>query len=719
MDGFSIPFPVHDATVFEGNLFLATSHGIRVVSSNGESKVYTAEDGLEAASFVSVEASPNALYAISQQGAVARFSKGSSSFEIINRSFLEQGKQAIPALTLISSDILVIAFRSRLAFFNLETEEFLITLSKIGDVSLEGKSPTAIAAYNDSLYVGVEDVVYVRKMEWDNLKNDRLFADPTSWKKIKVNEFVGAIALDSQGKLKTRSQKGTYVFGESLELAAAEDTSKLIVNGKPLNMALLRKGDTSKVSWVIPEGNGFFFAGSQFVGYGNRTSVKDYTPWLAYQLGPVYEVTTLPNGGIIASGNNSMLSYVEGAGLVFSNPMPTNSIGWSNSFDGPNHLMKTLSVLPQGQMYYGIWGYGGTVFENYKSPEIQSLILATSGSCLENYLENYLVSASAIPAPDSSGFLVSYWGKEHYGLAFVNLYGDVLCAPAVGTTPIAGAMVARKVEGGSDWEVFVSSGTTAALNGTGSIDKFILEPPSRSGFSLRIIDKKSISTPEKGFVLDMAFDKENRLWGITYSNIAFLESEDMLRTPHRISQFSASAFSAIAIDPQGNPWVSSNGQGVFRLQRKNNSADTLAAKKITTRDGLLSENVYDIALDSVTGSIWFAQDLGLSRLQRNDLRTANGFMTDSSSKEVVVYPNPYRPKIHQKVVFDYVSEKAHISILNAGGKLVRSFSGEDLEGGKAEWDGMDASGRLVAPGVYHYFIKKGNKKKKGRLLIVH
>ena len=71
------------------------------------------------------------------------------------------------------------------------------------------------------------------------------------------------------------------------------------------------------------------------------------------------------------------------------------------------------------------------------------------------------------------------------------------------------------------------------------------------------------------------------------------------------------------------------------------------------------------------------------------------------------------------VIFENISEDASVLIYNAGGHLVRSFRGSDLLGGRLEWDGRDRSGNLVAPGVYHYFIVKGSKKKTGKLLIVH
>jgi flagellar hook assembly protein FlgD len=94
-------------------------------------------------------------------------------------------------------------------------------------------------------------------------------------------------------------------------------------------------------------------------------------------------------------------------------------------------------------------------------------------------------------------------------------------------------------------------------------------------------------------------------------------------------------------------------------------------------------------------------------------------MTEDASEGVKVYPNPFRPKLQPYVVFDNVSDDAVIGVYNRGGKLVTSLRGNDIAGGRAEWDGKMKNGSFVAPGVYQYVIRGGSKTKKGKLLIVH
>lgn len=714
-EGFTQPFPVQGAALFGGNLYLATAGGVRSVGASGETALYSSEDGLGFSDVASVIQANGALYAISNKGVVARFTQGASKFTELNRSYETTGSVAVDDLVALGEGVLVIGFEDRLAFYDLARDAFIISLSGVADLKFLDSPPTALLVRGDSLLVAAGGNVYYREMAWDSLSHDRLISNPDSWTLLKEASSVGSMAFDASGALKTRSLSGSFEWRGGKEYAAAEDSSALVIAGKEVASGELFSNGVSRVKWIFPSEGKYFFAGSNFIGYGTASSVADLSAWSYYTLGPTYEATALPNGGIIASSIYSTLAFTNGSSV--STPVGIPNAGWTNEIDY-GHLMKTLAVLPGGQTHYAIWGLGSTVFTGYDAGAVLLQAFATSGTCMENYLSNYLVIHSAIAAPDSVGFLASFWGENAYGLVYFDLYGDVFCAAGVGSSGQSGAIAARVAESGS-WEVFVAyRGNASSLNTAGGIDYFLITPPSRTG-SLYVEGRSEIATPENMYPIDMEFDSESRLWAVTYSTLGFWESGDSLREPNRMAPFSTNSFSSIAIDPQDAIWVGTTGNGVYRLAKAKSSVDTLVATHFSMRSGLLSDNVYDLALDSVNGSLWFAQDLGLAKLTRDDLRSASGYMTSSADSSVKVYPNPFRPKLHAQLVFDYVSEDARISIFNAGGKLVKSLAGNDLLGGRAEWDGKDGSGRLVAPGVYHYLVKRGSKTKKGKLLIIH
>ena len=195
--------------------------------------------------------------------------------------------------------------------------------------------------------------------------------------------------------------------------------------------------------------------------------------------------------------------------------------------------------------------------------------------------------------------------------------------------------------------------------------------------------------------------------------------QDSLRNPLSTNGLTGSGFTSIDADSRGNLWVGTSTQGAFRLTPRTTSPDTLSVQRFTTRHGLLSDRIQDIAVDSVLGFVWFAHENGISRYRRNDLRGTDGNMTEEAREGVKVYPNPFRPKMHPFVLFDNVSDDAVIGVYNRGGKLVVSLKGGGTSGGRVEWDGKMSDGSLVAPGVYQYVIRGASNVKKGKLLIIH
>jgi len=714
-EGFAEPYPVNDAKIFDNTLVLATANGVRFVDASGASVMRTSANGLGATGFASLAIVGEDLYAISENGIIARKIGGSWNFEQVNRSYEEFGANVVPGAVAVGGDYMVIAFRNKLAFFDVKSKSYLTSIAKIGSIVLGTYSPTSVLVSNDSLFIAVGNSVFLRKMDWKNLSTDRFLADPASWTEIPFEKPVLSMAL-LDGKLKTRSIAGSYYFENGREFSASEDSVMLIANGEKIkNEELYFKGK-SRARFVLSCENKIFLAGSNFVGVLEAGNLIDLTPFNRYSLGGTYEMTALSKGGMIVSGMNSKLSAFTGS--TFSIPVNSNDEGWKNAEGGMNFLIKALSELPSGEILYNIWGIGIYVYRNYSFDETLFSIQRNDGTCIENFMENFMVPASATPAPDGSGFLVSYWSKNNYGIAFVDLYGDVYCASGIGSTEFSGPMLARLLKDGS-YEVFVASNVAQSENGNGSLDRFVMRSP-RSGGELSVIDKQNLKTPNHEFPVDLAFASDSTLWIATYSKIGHWNSGDSVMVPHRISHFAGTSYSSIAVDPHGNLWISSNGDGLYRLTRKKESNDTLSAEHFKTRHGLINDNIYDLALDSVTGTLWMAHNIGVTMLVRDDLRKASAFMTDSIDLKVRVYPNPFRPKKHIRVNFEFVAENARISIFNAGGNLIKSMADEDLIGGHAEWDGRDGSGHLVAPGVYTYLITiHGKKKKQGKLLIIH
>ena len=437
-----------------------------------------------------------------------------------------------------------------------------------------------------------------------------------------------------------------------------------------------------------------------------------------YTLNDVYEVSAVFKGGVVAATANGWMAYSDGYNWRDGIPI-WNGIGsYTGAYD---NRMKILSALDDGLLLAHVWGMGLFLFKDDGYSPFKAWTPQDENSCLDEYQDDYTVVVGTTIAPDSSGFLVATSGTKGYGLVYITKNGEISCQSEVGSSRIAGTLAAKIDSSTGDWIVYVSSRAEFHVSFGGSLDALRLPPPSKNGGRLLVSEKKNYVNPGNKAPLDFAFDKEdNALWMITVGNLAYLdEDRDTLVQPSSTKGLMGAEYTSIDRDVQGNLWLGTADQGVFRLTKRKNSKDTLVVERFTTENGLLSDRVHDLAIDPVLGMVWFVHDGGVTRYSRKDLRNAEKMMTSDAPAEVKAYPNPFRPKQGQRLVIDNISEDSFVSIYNRGGALVKSFYDSDVLGGRVEWNGADKTGKFVAPGVYHYVVRKGSKKKTGKIIIIH
>ncbi len=437
-----------------------------------------------------------------------------------------------------------------------------------------------------------------------------------------------------------------------------------------------------------------------------------------YALDSVYEIAAVSGGGIVAATSNGWMAYSDGYNWQNSVPIWNGVGSYTGSYD---NRMKILSALDNGLLLAHVWGMGFFLFRDNGYTLFKAWTPQDENSCLDEYLNDFTVAMGTTVAPDSSGFLVATSGQKNYGLAYITKDGDISCLSEIGSSPIVGTLAAKIDAETGEWLVYVSSREAFYVSLGGSLDVFRLPPPSKNGGRLSVSEKKNYATPGGKAPLDFVFDKDdNALWMVTVGSLAYMdEDRDTLVQPSSTKGLIGAEYTSMDRDVQGNIWLGTADQGVFRLSKQKKSRDTLAAERWTTEQGLLSNKVHDLAIDPIKGMIWFAHDGGVTRYSRKDLRNAEKMMTSEAPAEVKAYPNPFRPKHGQRLVIDNISEDSFVSVYNRGGALVRSFYDSDVLGGRAEWDGTDKTGKLVAPGVYHYVVRKGSKKKTGKIILIH
>ncbi len=720
---FSRPVTFHSAATLNGALFLGTDGGVRAIYKDGGTQVYTPADGLSASEIYGVRKSAaNELYAVSSTGIVAKL-LSSGSFSVINRSFTEKGIPLIPDLLEIKDSIMVLGFTDRLAFLNVATGKAVISITRIGDVSLTRYAVSAMAIKGDSLFVAMDSLIYVRRMQWANMAGDLYLADPDSWSFVREAPW-SVHSLGFRGdSLVVRKAAGTLTYDSLLkETSACESAScPVMLSGKELPDSVLADGDTSRVRWIFNENGYAYLVGTDSAWIYRGSKPVSVAAWTAYQMKNVYNAVPLAGGGIVALSEDGPLARSDGDGWAEPADWFAGS-GYAPYFGSVGNNLLELNVsaaLPDGKMLVATWGLGWSLYENYGGSLMKVITVDAAGCLADMYVNNYAVSRGVIAAPDSSGFLVTYWGSSKYGIAYIDASGEVSCANDVGSGIYSGPIRATYSSDGSSWIIYSSVGAQQSFDGNGSLDVITMTPPSETGGEIKNIDVKTYPTMNDAYLVAMDLDATGRLWAVSASAPGYWDTGmDSMQTPLKISGYQNASLSSLQIDAQGRLWIGTLNKGAYMLSFTGKSPDTLTARNFTMQSGMLSDIVYNLGIDPVKGHIWFIHGDGISRYARTDLRNASGYM-ESGAPAVKVYPNPFLPKQMSAVIFENISEDASVLIYNAGGHLVRSFRGSDLLGGRLEWDGRDRSGNLVAPGVYHYFVVKGSKKKTGKLLIVH
>jgi hypothetical protein len=384
--------------------------------------------------------------------------------------------------------------------------------------------------------------------------------------------------------------------------------------------------------------------------------------------------------------------------------------------DQKSYLTKSLALLPNENFAAGMWGPGILTYDNTMLQNGWFHSTNSRNACpteFSNTAQGYTLAQGLVAAPDFSGYIFSYVSENNYGLGFADYSGKspASCSKAdSASSPVAFSIIALENKFGI-WEIYAA--WRSSLESTsGGVDFYeVLNPKN-----FRPVLKKKWNLPF-GSPIDFAFDSRGILWAVSQSEIFYLDKEnDEWKKPSSIRGFSGGTISALETDAQNGLWVATLGDGAYFFSQASDSPDSLRAKQFKVKDGLLSEFVYDIAIDTVIGRVYFANDLGLSIYITAQVRNGQNHMQDGAPK-TIAYPNPFRPGQHNTVTIDYITEKSSVYIIDSFGKRVRFFKGSELKGGAAIWDGKNESGKIVAPGVYHYIASDGKNVAKGKILV--
>lgn len=707
---YSAPYPIHDAVASPSGLWLATGGGLRFLDENGQGFVRNAADGMEETPQLAVvRTKSGSIFSVSASGIIAQVPPDGNSVRIVNRSYKESGSMVVSGAVRSYGEYILIPFQDRISLFDGSTGRSVLTWTRVGKKSLGESSIHDVLLRGDTVFLACGDSVYRRRIAFDSLAQILDLPDPEGW------------VLDA----------GSAVFQTKSDDVQAGSNGLVRIEGKVRKDDVLCPGGACIPTWVAHESSSRHWLGDSVrIWLLAGSSRKDLSVWSGAPAQNASAVRVAGSGVAVAWMGSEVVTFrEEGVARVPYQVLPL----FEETRRSVLQPLKTLQVDASGSAHVGTWGAGLVYFSNLlgnPTGVVPQVISPSYGACFDAYDRpvgsdfTFSVVTGVELTPSKQGTLIHYYGEDHgknpSGVAYVPSSGtDLQCLNRVGSEPYSGPVAMGEDSVSGNWIVFAAQVPDGGES-YGVIDRTVVTNPE-SGLGLSLVSQSQIGVETVGTVRDVAYDSRNRrLWAVGTMGLGFWEDEEGLDSLRPVDQTIGgipSDLSGVEVDVHGDLWLSSFTRGIYYAKLQNGKPDTLILTTYTNREGLLSNRVYDLALDPAKGEVWFAHDLGVSRLGAIGVRDASSFQKDGSPA-VVAYPNPYRPGKHAHVIFEHLSESAQLKVFDAAGTMVRSFDGASIKGGRLLWDGRSHRGNLVAPGLYHWVAVWGKNSQRGRILVI-
>lgn len=145
---------------------------------------------------------------------------------------------------------------------------------------------------------------------------------------------------------------------------------------------------------------------------------------------------------------------------------------------------------------------------------------------------------------------------------------------------------------------------------------------------------------------------------------------------------------AIAIDGANRKWLGTKSSGVYLMSEDGQKT----IHHFTTQNSpLLSNEILSIAINPVSGEVFFGTGRGLLSFQSDAAKGSDSF------ENVYVYPNPVRENFTGLITITGLVERTNVKITDVAGNLIAETTSN---GSIATWDGMNKFGQKVSTGVY-------------------
>jgi hypothetical protein len=200
-------------------------------------------------------------------------------------------------------------------------------------------------------------------------------------------------------------------------------------------------------------------------------------------------------------------------------------------------------------------------------------------------------------------------------------------------------------------------------------------------------------------VYSIAQDRDGYVWVGTSAGVGyFLDPEDAFSgnidaiKPIFDNRFllKSEKITALAVDGGNRKWMGTeNGAWLF-----NPTGEVQVYNFTESNSPLLSNVIDDIAINNVTGEVFFATDKGIVSFRSDATQSKSSFST------IKIFPNPVTSDFNGTVGITGLATDAIVKITDVSGKLVWQTQ---ANGGTANWNLQSINSSKVTTGIYLVF----------------
>lgn len=562
------------------------------------------------------------------------------------------------------------------------------------------------AFLNDSIFAATSSGILAASLKNPNLLDYRAWSFIISQPCNKLVEFQNTLIADLNGNISSYKNGKWTVFIDSL----TNDCQNMEVANNKLTICFTK--------YIFSYSSDFSFTKYDVSGAKSAIFSKQNKLWIAH---PLYGLLKYDNGNYSFlcpngpySGNcwdievDGNITYIAPGGLTFTGSASYNLDGtfyyqngiWHNkNFTNDTSLANVFDIIKVAvnpiskEVFLGSFGYGLMLMKNFQITEKFTDV----NSSLQKSLEN------------TDKINIRGLCFDHKNQLWVSNFG----APkSLSVRKNDGSWTSFNLGGGKnrnigDLIVDLSDRKWILLPLDGGI--LVFDETRQQGDQYRMLtkDENNGNLPTER-IHSIALDKKGRIWigsedgvAVFYNPSAVFTSSGSNASKIWVNNGSESGYllaseivTAIAVDGANKKWLGSKN-GVWYVTEDGSEIIYHFNKD---NSPLPSNNIRDIAINSLTGEVFFGTDAGIVSFRNTAIEGGN------THQDVYAYPNPVRPDYSGPVAIRGLVTNANVKITDVAGNVVTDIT---AEGGQAVWDLKDISGNPVRSGVY--FVMSSNE----------